>query len=136
MSVSGSEIAVRRFYDELWNGWRLELVDEILAEGLRFRGSRGAILAGRSEFRRYAEETRAAFPDWHNRIDDLVVDGDRVAARLTWTGTQTGAFEGRAASGARVEYVGAAFFRVVGDVIDEAWVVGDTEGFRRTLERA
>jgi steroid delta-isomerase-like uncharacterized protein len=132
--MSGSETVVRRFYDELWNGWRLELVDEILAEGLRFRGSRGAFLSGRSEFRRYAEETRVGFPDWHNRIDDLVVDGGRVAARLTWTGTQTGEFEGRPASGARVEYVGAAFFRVDGRLIDEAWIVGDTEAFRQALE--
>jgi hypothetical protein len=32
---------VRRFYDELWNEWRLELADEILTQDLRFRGSRG-----------------------------------------------------------------------------------------------
>ena len=91
-ATDDAKVLVRRFYDELWNMWRLELVDEILDENLRFRGSRGAILEGRSEFRRYAEATRAGFPDWHNRIDDLVASGDRVATRMTWTGTQSGPF--------------------------------------------
>ena len=132
--MTTGEAAVRRFYAELWNAWELGLVDEILSPELRFRGSRGAVMSGRDAFRRYAEETREAFPDWHNRVDDLVANGDRVAARLTWTGTQSGAFEGRPPTGARVEYVGAGFFRVDHGVIHEAWVVGDTEAFRRTLE--
>ena len=125
---------VRRFYDELWNEWRLDLVDELLATDLRFRGSRGAVLEGRDAFRAYAEATRRGFPDWHNEVDELLVEGDRVAARLTWSGTSTGPFEGREATGARVRYVGAAFFRVASGAIATAWVVGDTEAFRRSLD--
>ena len=124
---------VRRFYDELWNDWRLEIVDEILAPGLQFRGSRGTILSGRDAFKRYVEETRAAFPDWHNQIDELLAVSDRVVTRMTWSGTHQGLFAGIVPSGARVEYVGAALFRLSESMIDEAWVVGDSQAFWNAL---
>jgi steroid delta-isomerase-like uncharacterized protein len=133
--TSPNDVVVRRFYDELWNRWRLELVDELLAEDLRFRGSRGATLVGRDAFRRYAEETRAAFPDWHNRIDELLAVDDRVVTRMTWTGTHRGRLAGLDPTGARVEYVGAAFFRLRAGVIAEGWVVGDTATFWQALGR-
>jgi steroid delta-isomerase-like uncharacterized protein len=128
-----NESVVRRFYDELWNQWQLELVDELLAPNVRFRGSRGAHLTGRDAFRRYAESTRAGFPDWKNRIDEILAIDDRVVTRLTWTGTHTGEFDGIAPTGARVEYVGAAFFRLEEALITEAWVVGDSQAFWTAL---
>jgi hypothetical protein len=32
-----NEAVIRRFYGELWNRWRLELVDELVSPTLRFR---------------------------------------------------------------------------------------------------
>ena len=78
---------VRRFYGELWNDWRLDLADELLAEAVRFRGSLGFECGDRKAFRGYVETVRSAFPDWHNRVDDLLVDGGRAVARMTWSGT-------------------------------------------------
>jgi predicted ester cyclase len=54
---------------------------------------------------------------------------------MTWSGTHTGPFDGVGPTGARVEYVGAAFFRLAGGLIEEAWVVGDTQAFRSALGR-
>ena len=129
------ERIVRRFYEELWNEWRLDLADVILSPRLRFRGSRGSVLTGREEFKRYVEETRAAFADWHNQIDELMAAGDRVVTRMTWTGTHTGAFAGIEPSGARVEYVGPGFFRLADGLIEEAWIVGDSHAFWAALTR-
>ena len=127
--MESNEAVVRRFYDELWNQWQLDLVDELLSPNVRFRGSRGVRLAGRDAFRRYAESTRAGFPDWKNRIDEILAVEDRVVTRMTWTGTHTGEFDGIAPTGSRVEYVGAAFFRFEEALITEAWVVGDSHAF-------
>jgi hypothetical protein len=44
---------VRRYYDELWNQWKLELMGELLAEEFRFRGSVGVTTCGRSAFGNY-----------------------------------------------------------------------------------
>jgi steroid delta-isomerase-like uncharacterized protein len=132
-SVEANEAVVRRFYDELWNQWKLDVADEIVSEKLRFRGSRGAELIGREAFKEYMEATRAGFPDWHNRIDELLAVADRVVTRMTWSGTHTGTFANVEATGARVEYPGAAFFRLAGGMIEEAWVVGDTQPLWRAL---
>ena len=121
-----NEAVVRRFYEELWNRWQLELAVELLAEDLRFRGSLGTVCEGREDFKRYAATVRAAFPDWHNRVEELVSAGDRVVARMTWSGTHLGALGEDAATGTRVQYPGAAFFRLAGGRIEEVWVVGDT----------
>ena len=98
-----NEAVVRCFYEELWNCWRLELAEELLSDRLRFRGSLGTICEGREEFGRYVETVRSAFPDWSNRIDEIVASGDRVVTRMTWSGTHRGPLEGIEPTGARVE---------------------------------
>ena len=131
--VAQNEAVVRRFYDELWNGWRLEVADEIVSSRLRFRGSLGSIHDGRDSFKRYVEGVRAAFPDWHNRIDEMLAVDDRVVTRMTWSGTHRGPFGGIEPTGVHVEYAGAAFFRLEQGLIEQAWVVGDTQELWRAL---
>jgi steroid delta-isomerase-like uncharacterized protein len=131
----GGEQLVRRFYDELWNEWRLEIADEILAADVDFRGSLGSVEHGREAFKRYVERVRAAFPDWHNQVDELFSAGDRVVARLTWTGTHRGSLGDVAPTGNRVSYVGVGLFTVSGGVIQRAWIVGDTQELWRALDR-
>lgn len=76
---------------------------------------------------------RTAFPDWQNRIDELIAERDRVVARMTWSGTHSGSLFGIAPTGRPVTYVGAPFFRLHDGRIREAWVVGDTQELWRTL---
>jgi len=135
MTDAANESLVRRFYEELWNDWRLEVADEIVSDTLAFRGSLGSAACGRDKFKRYVEGVRRAFPDWHNQIDELLVISDRVVVRLTWTGTRTGPVGQIARPDRRVSYVGAAFFRIADAMIDEAWVVGDTQELWRAIGR-
>lgn len=124
---------IERFYQELWNGWNLSVADEIIAENIRFRGSLGSTLEGREAFKGYVQTVRAAFPDWHNRIDELIVCGDRVVTRMTWSGTHRGKLLGIEPTNARVEYEGAAIFRLSNGEIEDGWVVGDTQELWRSL---
>jgi len=135
MAAARNEAVIRRFYDRLWNRWELELADEIVAPDVRFRGSLGTELTGVEAFRDYVRDVQAAFPDWHNRIDELIATGDRVVARLTWSGTHRGELLGVAPTGRFVTYVGAAIFRLHDGRIEEGWVVGDTYELWRTLGR-
>ncbi len=125
---------VRVFYDEVWNRWNDALVDEVLAADLVFRGSLGDEVHGRSGFRGYRDKVRAAFPDFTNELVSLVVAGDRAAARLRYTGTHSGPMFGIPATNRRIGYDGAAFFRLDGGQIAEAWVLGDVYGLLRQLE--
>lgn len=78
---------VRRFYDDLWNRWNYDAVPEILTEDVAFHGSLDVDATGHEGFIAYAETVRAAFPDFENRIEDMIAEDNRLAACLTYSGT-------------------------------------------------
>ena len=133
MHAESHKELIRRYYEALWNRWDLALADELIAESIVFRGSLGITVQGREGFKEYMRAVRAAFPDFHNRIEELIAENDRVAARLTYTGTHQGEVLGIAPTGRQVSYAGVALFRVVDNRIVEGWVLGDVHGLVRQL---
>jgi steroid delta-isomerase-like uncharacterized protein len=127
---------VRRYYEALWNRWDFALADELIAEAVVFRGSLGISVQGREGFKAYMRTIRAAFPDFHNHIEELIAENDRVTARLTYTGTQQGEVLGIAPTNRKVSYAGVALFRVVENRIAEGWVLGDVYGLVQQLRIA
>jgi predicted ester cyclase len=83
MFLEENKSLVRRYYEEMWNRWDLSLADELIGEGLAFRGSLGVAVQGRGGFKEYMRAVRRAFPDFYNRIEELVAEGEKVVARLT-----------------------------------------------------
>lgn len=133
MSAAQNKALVRRYYEEMWNRWDFALADEIIGEGLVFRGSLGVSVEGREGFTEYMRTVRWAFPDFHNHVEELIAENDRVAARLTYAGTHQGELFGIGATGRRVSYVGVALFRISEGRIVEGWVLGDVHGLVRQL---
>lgn len=124
---------VRRFYADLWNRWDDSAVDEVLAEDFAFRGSMGTRTHGRDGWREYRDTIRRGAPDFHNELVDLVVDGDRAAARLNYTGRHAGPLAGLPPTGRRFTYAGAAFFTSRDGRLTAAWVLGDLHGLHDQL---
>jgi len=131
--ASARKTAVRAFYERLWNSWDLDAIPELLSEDLRFRGSLGHEKRGHDGFAGYVEMIRAAFPDFHNRVEDLWEEDDTVVARLTWSGTHEGEIFGLPPTGRRIEYVGVGVFHFADARIDRVWVLGDMLGLMRQV---
>ena len=87
---------------------------------------------GRTAFCEYMRQVRNAFPDFHNKIEQLA-EGDRVAARLQYRGTHRGEIFGVQPSGVSISYAGAAFFRIAGNRVADGWVLGDLVSLLRQL---
>lgn len=88
-------------------------------------------------FKRFVSETRAAFPDMHITVEDLISKGDKVAARLTMRGTHFGEFQGIAPTGKRVHVSPIDIFRVSDGEIVEHWGhVDDPSAVLRPPERS
>jgi predicted ester cyclase len=128
-----SERLVREFYERLWNAWDDDAVEEVLAPDFTFRGSLGDETRGLGEWRAYRDAIRRGSHDFHNEIVDLVGSGDRVAARLRYSGTHTGPLLEIEPTARRFEFEGAAFFIVVAGRLESAWVLGDVDSLRRQL---
>jgi steroid delta-isomerase-like uncharacterized protein len=125
MQSNANKALVRRFYDELWNRWDYAAIGEILAPDAVFRGSLGAQTSGHEGFIAYAEFVRAAFPDFHNRVEELIAEGDKVAACLTYTGTHKGEIFNVPPTGRRIGYTGVGIFLFRDGLISHAFVLGD-----------
>ena len=115
-----------RFYEEMWNKWDLAVADEIIAPDITFRGSLAVTVQARGGFKEYVALVRSAFPDFHNTIEELVAEGDKVVARLTYRGTHQGELFNTAPTGRQVTYAGVAIFRIADGQVTDGWVMGDT----------
>ena len=76
---------------------------------------------------------RDAFPDAAVAIDELLVDGDRVAIATTLTGTHTGELMGMAPTGRSVSVTGIDIVRIEGGLIVEHRGLTDIVGLMRQL---
>jgi steroid delta-isomerase-like uncharacterized protein len=128
MPEEANKNLIVRYYGEMWNNWNFALVDELLNEDISFRGSLGAQMRGRPAFCDYMRRVRSAFPDFHNKMEEMIAEDERVVARLMYTGTHRGEVFGMAPTGKTISYAGAAFFRVENGQVAEGWVLGDVAG--------
>jgi C-1 hydroxylase len=65
------------------------------------------------------------FPDWHETIEDIIAEGDKVWIRISYTGTHTGEFMGIAPTGKKVTTKGVDIYRIVNGKLAEYWNVTD-----------
>jgi steroid delta-isomerase-like uncharacterized protein len=133
MSASDNQRLVETFFNVMWNSWDDATMRDILDPDIDFRGSIGLQVHGHDGFAGYMQTIRDAFPDFHNRIDDIVATDDRAVARLTYTGTHDGPLFEHAATGRRIEYAGVAMFTMAGGKITKVWVLGDRLALLRQI---
>jgi steroid delta-isomerase-like uncharacterized protein len=82
---------------------------------------------GREQWKQNVAIFRAAFPDMQAKLEDIFGSGDRVAMRLTFTGTHAGEFQGIPATGRTVTYSSNELYRVnENGLIAEEWICSDT----------
>jgi len=124
---------VRLFYDRLWNEVDLAVADELLHVDVTFRGSVGLGANGRREVCDYVRMITTALSGYRCDVESLIVEGDRAAAKVRFSGVHTGEFLGYPPTGRHVEWMGAAFFMATEDRLRDIWVLGDLETLRAQL---
>lgn len=92
----------RRFIEEGVGSGKLEVVDELLAEGIELPTLAPTFEPTIAGLKQMTGVFRAGFPDLRATIDEVYAGADWVAARLTWSGTNTGELMGQAATGRSV----------------------------------
>jgi predicted ester cyclase len=117
-----NKTVVRRLVAEVFNGGRLELIEELYAPRLA------------AAARRWIEPFRASFPDIHMEVIDLIAEGDKVVGRFICSATHLGEWLGHAPTGRRFERVDeVAIFRLRDGKIVHAWSLEDTLSRLRQL---
>jgi predicted ester cyclase len=84
---------------------------------------------GREANRAFWAKWFAAFPDTEVTLDDVLVDGDRVAGRFTYRATFQGPFMGLQPTGRLVQMHSIDIWRVVDGMAVEHWDQLDGQAF-------
>jgi len=87
MSVVEENKRVLRRFIEAYNDRELNVFEELVALDFvdRTHNQRG-----REKFKELFTMAFKGFPDWHETIEDMVAEGDKVWVRVKATGTHTG----------------------------------------------
>ncbi len=125
---------VRRQEEDLFSGGNLDVADEIYApDYVGHDPSNPEEVRGLQAAKQAAADYRRAFPDLRVTVEDLMAEGDKVAARLRVRGTHLGDLNGIAPTGRRVDFTGIVMSRVEGGRIAEDWANFDDLGMMRQL---
>jgi steroid delta-isomerase-like uncharacterized protein len=133
MSAKDLKALTRRFIEE-WNKGKaaaMAVIDEMYATDFVSHGDED--IRGIKNVKKSTSEEFTAFPDLHFTIDDMVAEGDKVAARITMTGTHKGEYMGAPPTNKKITIRAIAIERFAGGKIVEEWGMTDTLGLMQQL---
>ena len=89
-STDAMKAGMKRFYDEVINAKKLDVIDSLCAPGFVEHNPPPGAEPTVAGLKKAMGGMFVAFPDLHCTVDDVMVDGDKVIARSTMTGTWKG----------------------------------------------
>ncbi len=126
---------VRKFYEVLWDAHDKNAIPFLLHEKFTFRGSLGQEKRGHTGFAEYVDMVHRALGAYRCIIEELVAEGNKVFAKMTFTGIHRGDFMGYSPTQKRVSWNGCALFTFEGELIKDLWVLGDLKNLEGQLQR-
>jgi steroid delta-isomerase-like uncharacterized protein len=127
MSLEEQKNLVRR-YQEILNSGDLDTLGTVVATDISMPTAFPGFPPGLEGARAIAAANRQMIPDFHVSIEEMIAEGDRVAAFITITGTHTRTMLGIPPTGKSFSVVGMSLFRIAGGKIVEHRGVGDIVG--------
>ena len=122
--LEDNKALIQRWFEEVWNKKRAEAIDEMFAADGVAHGlgpDPKISMKGPAAFKPFHAVFCGAFPDIEVAVDDIVAEGDKIAARCSVRGKHTGDHLGVAASNANVDFTGMVIVRIKDGKIVEAW---------------
>jgi steroid delta-isomerase-like uncharacterized protein len=136
MSTETNKAVVRRGFEEGLNEGKVAVFDELWAPDYIHHDPDRPTIRTREDFKRYVTMTRNTYPDIHFTIEDMIAEGEQVAVRWTWRGTNTGDLvipRHIPATGKQVMATGITIFRFAEGKCVEDWHLTDFLGIYQQL---
>ena len=109
------------------------ILTHAVAPSLIFHPRGGTDTVTRAQLWQMSQPILTAFPDIRFQVEDELREGDRIAARVLFTGTQRGTWTGLQATGRSVRVSEMFICRLRDGRLVECWQEWDEYGLRRQL---
>ena len=130
MSLESNKSIAKKSID-LWSTGNLKGVDEIYSANCQRHLNHqhgNKTVTGTESLKKFIKEFRDAFPDFHDKVDDQLAEGDKVTTRFTSQGTHQGKFMGIDPTNKKAKWSGIVIDRIENGKIVETWVHWDLYG--------
>lgn len=115
MSLEENKAIIRRLI-EAYNKHNVALLDDFMSPDFVDHNLQ---VQGLESYKQFETKFIKGFPDYHETIEDILAEGDKVWHHLKVTGTHTGEWRGLAPTGKKVTLTGVNFWRIVDGKIVE-----------------
>lgn len=135
MPAAEHKAIVRRVFDEWFNGGNAAVADETYGPNYVHHDPSlpPELQRGRDNYKQVLAGFHAAFPDFRMTIDDMLAEGDKVAVRWSFQGTQRGELMGIPPTAKQVSITGTEILRFADGKIVEGWNNFDALGMMQQL---
>jgi steroid delta-isomerase-like uncharacterized protein len=123
----------RRFFTEVLSEGRVDVIPELVAEDFVEHETLPGAPEGRDAVGWFVASFRSAVPDVRAEVEDMIVEGDKLVARSTWSGTHEGDLFGIPATGKPFAMNVIDIVRFDGEVVVEHWGVSDLAGMMQQV---
>ena len=125
---------IRRFWEEVFNGRKLSLIEELFTTDWVYHGVGGQNIYGLKGLKEFLADYHNAFPDIQVKVENLIAEGDKVVSHVISHGTHKGELMGIAPTGKQVTVPVICISRFVDDKIGEDWEIIDLFGMLQQLD--
>ena len=134
MSEEQNRELVRRLNEEFHNQGRIhELIQERFAPDFVNHSAPPGLPPTREGNELFSMAFRHAFPDYQVTIHDVIVEGDKVVTRKTFSGTHRAEWMGVPASGRQISFGGIDIVRIADGKVIEHWGEFDMLGLLQQI---
>jgi steroid delta-isomerase-like uncharacterized protein len=133
MTTENNKAVIRKFLEEVINQNRMDRATDLVVEDFVELDPLPGQRQGREGLKEVLGMMRAAFPDIHWAVDEMVAEGDKVVTRFTWTGTHRGIFMGIPATGKSLSVKGMVIDQLEGGKMSNSRMLMDSLGMLQQL---
>ncbi|MGC9779548.1 MAG: ester cyclase [Candidatus Heimdallarchaeota archaeon] len=129
MSLEENKEIIRRL-NNVYNTQNWDLIDDLISPDYVDHSNK---IQGPDALKTLMKMGKSAFPDWHENIEDIIAEGDKVWVFLTYTATHTGEWFGVAPTGKKITATSVDIHRIVNGKVTEYWNVTYNLDFFKSL---
>jgi steroid delta-isomerase-like uncharacterized protein len=133
ITSENNKAVIRKFLEEVINQNRMDRATDLVGEDFVELDPLPGQRQGREGLKEVLGMMRAAFPDIHWAVEEMVAEGDKVVTRFTWTGTHRGSFMGIPATGKSVSVKGVVIDQLEGGKMSNSRILMDSLGMLQQL---